>query len=323
MCLFDVASLLKVRSHSLLQCLLTQLCCLQVQLAHLALKELARVHAFAAHIRFCAAKMNLGVNFMHNTPNLDRVVEMSALTDALHAAFPDIEAPKDYPWPCQESVLQSGENGTSNVDVSNLQQESIISVSAGKVKGIDLADAALEHQGHIASDAVSMLQQWPLSARQRPVSAGVSQQSTTCHDSSVFSSMTICQAGLIQTSGDTAIRLRGWRATSPPCASLTLEDPALTIRRLVARNRQRPTSSPAISNTRSTRVGQLQCTSQQPYSAGGSRGETTQQKLPVGGLQAKQPSTAGPRVHGSRSTQQSKQSKQSDQTKLAGITRLA
>lgn len=32
--------------------------------------------AFAAHIRFCANKMQLGVNFLPNTPNYDRVVEM-------------------------------------------------------------------------------------------------------------------------------------------------------------------------------------------------------------------------------------------------------
>ncbi len=39
--------------------------------------------AFAEHIRFCANKMQLGVNFMPNTPNYDRVVEMQALNEAL------------------------------------------------------------------------------------------------------------------------------------------------------------------------------------------------------------------------------------------------
>jgi hypothetical protein len=32
--------------------------------------------AFAEHIRFCANKLQLGVNFLPNTPNYDRVVEM-------------------------------------------------------------------------------------------------------------------------------------------------------------------------------------------------------------------------------------------------------
>jgi hypothetical protein len=32
--------------------------------------------AFAEHIKFCANKLMLGVNFLPNTPNYDRVVEM-------------------------------------------------------------------------------------------------------------------------------------------------------------------------------------------------------------------------------------------------------
>ena len=43
-------------------------------MARLAQAELARVQAFAEHIRFCANKLQLGVNFMPNTPNFDRVV---------------------------------------------------------------------------------------------------------------------------------------------------------------------------------------------------------------------------------------------------------
>ena len=66
----------------------------------LAARELQRVAVFAAHIRRCAAKVVLGVN-LHgpSTPNLDRVVEMAALTDALVAAFPEVEVPRSYPWP--------------------------------------------------------------------------------------------------------------------------------------------------------------------------------------------------------------------------------
>lgn len=49
-------------------------------------------------IRACAEKMEIGVNFVAETPNLDRVVEMSALTEALSKAFPDM-TPDQYPWP--------------------------------------------------------------------------------------------------------------------------------------------------------------------------------------------------------------------------------
>ena len=48
--------------------------------------------------RVCAEKMEIGVNFVAGTPNLDRVVEMSALTEALQKAFPDL-TPDQYPWP--------------------------------------------------------------------------------------------------------------------------------------------------------------------------------------------------------------------------------
>lgn len=48
--------------------------------------------------RVCAEKLEIGVNFVPETPNLDRVVEMSALTQALHKAFPDL-TPDQYPWP--------------------------------------------------------------------------------------------------------------------------------------------------------------------------------------------------------------------------------
>ena len=34
------------------------------------------LQAFAEHIKFCANKLQLGVNFLPNTPNYDRVVEM-------------------------------------------------------------------------------------------------------------------------------------------------------------------------------------------------------------------------------------------------------
>ena len=48
--------------------------------------------------------MEVGVNYVPETPNLDRVVEMSALTEALHKAFPDMN-PDQYPWPASHGVL--------------------------------------------------------------------------------------------------------------------------------------------------------------------------------------------------------------------------
>lgn len=49
-------------------------------------------------LRACAERMEVGVNYVPETPNLDRVVEMSALTEALNKAFPDM-TPDQYPWP--------------------------------------------------------------------------------------------------------------------------------------------------------------------------------------------------------------------------------
>lgn len=38
--------------------------------------SLSFMQAFGEHIKFCANKLQLGVNFMNNVPNYDRVVEM-------------------------------------------------------------------------------------------------------------------------------------------------------------------------------------------------------------------------------------------------------
>ncbi|GLC39630.1 hypothetical protein PLESTM_000919800 [Pleodorina starrii] len=79
----------------------------KVHVARLAQAELARVQLFAEHIRFCANKFEMGVNFVPNTPNYDRVVEMQALTEALSKAFPDV-APNSLPWPDHERRLEPG-----------------------------------------------------------------------------------------------------------------------------------------------------------------------------------------------------------------------
>lgn len=52
--------------------------------------------------------MEIGVNYVPETPNLDRVVEMSALTEALTKAFPDMTADQ-YPWPASHG----GQGGVS------------------------------------------------------------------------------------------------------------------------------------------------------------------------------------------------------------------
>ena len=52
--------------------------------------------------------MEIGVNYVAETPNLDRVVEMSALTAALHKAFPDL-SPDQYPWPSSQDGGGPGE----------------------------------------------------------------------------------------------------------------------------------------------------------------------------------------------------------------------
>ncbi|GAX82053.1 hypothetical protein CEUSTIGMA_g9481.t1 [Chlamydomonas eustigma] len=80
----------------------------QVQIARLATAELGRVQAFAEHIKWCANKYGLGVNFMPNTPNFDRVVEMQALNEALQKAYPDMSS-DSYPWPDHD---RKGEQGT-------------------------------------------------------------------------------------------------------------------------------------------------------------------------------------------------------------------
>lgn len=51
---------------------------LQVVLAEVAAGELARVQRFLGHISHCAAKLQLGVNFGTNIPNLDRCVRGAA-----------------------------------------------------------------------------------------------------------------------------------------------------------------------------------------------------------------------------------------------------
>jgi len=80
----------------------------KVRIAAIAEVELGRVQAFAEHIKYCANKFELGVNLLPDTPNFERVVEMSALTDALRKAYVDIPREGDYPWPGYERKLELG-----------------------------------------------------------------------------------------------------------------------------------------------------------------------------------------------------------------------
>lgn len=77
-------------------------------MARLAQHELGRVLAFSEHIRVCANKFEVGVNFRINAPNYDRVVEMSALVAALNLAFPEYRDPSLYPWPGMERKMLPG-----------------------------------------------------------------------------------------------------------------------------------------------------------------------------------------------------------------------
>ncbi|KAG2495930.1 hypothetical protein HYH03_005861 [Edaphochlamys debaryana] len=107
----------------------------KVHVARLAQAELARVQAFAEHIRFCANKFEMGVNLLPNTPNYDRVVEMQALTEALAKAFPDL-APTALPWPDHERRLEPGTGWVAAPHTRPLTYrdpaETIARIAAGK-----------------------------------------------------------------------------------------------------------------------------------------------------------------------------------------------
>lgn len=62
--------------------------------------------------RICAEKMEIGVNYVPETPNLARVVEMKALTQALRKAFPEL-TPDQYPWPHRQKGGQVGYGWTT------------------------------------------------------------------------------------------------------------------------------------------------------------------------------------------------------------------
>ena len=107
--------------------------------------------------RVCAEMMEIGVNYIPETPNLDRVVEMSALTEALHKAFPHL-TPDQYPWP-------------------NTQDRGAGGVSKGAVRGAWPAPPKTRTSASSAQQALDRIRQAALPSR--PQSA-----SRVRHDSS-------------------------------------------------------------------------------------------------------------------------------------------
>lgn len=112
----------------------------QVKIARLAAIELGRVLAFAEHIRFCANKYGLGVNFMPNTPNYDRVVEMQALNESLMKAFPDMPS-DNYPWPDHERRGTKGTGWVAAPEARSLEMPDpaaeIIRIALGKASSTE------------------------------------------------------------------------------------------------------------------------------------------------------------------------------------------
>ena len=138
----------------------------QVKIARLALAELGRVQAFAEHIKFCANKFGLGVNFMPNTPNYDRVVEMQALIESLQRAFPDMQ-PEGYPWPDHE---RRGERGTGWVAAPEAKSltlpdpaAEIVRIALGKTR--PASSRSVTRSPLLGGNAALSPQHRPLSAR--------------------------------------------------------------------------------------------------------------------------------------------------------------
>lgn len=156
----------------------------QVQRARLALAELGRVQAFAEHIKFCANKLQLGINFMGGTPSYDRVVEMQALNESLAKAFPDYE-PQAYPWPGHERRREKGTGwvespATKQLDIRDPAQD-IMRIVAGKSRPASASAArpasARPATASAAGATVSSQVQRPMSAM--PGGVGVVTSTTT------------------------------------------------------------------------------------------------------------------------------------------------
>ncbi|KAG1678269.1 hypothetical protein FOA52_013890 [Chlamydomonas sp. UWO 241] len=143
-----------------------------VQVARLAAAELARVATFAEHIRMCANKYGLGVNFMPGTPCYDRVVEMQALNEALARAYPDYPSPDTYPWPDHETKA-AGTGWAPSPAAKPLNWEKQIGEVARYISDIALGKVApphLQNPRPASADPQRQRQQRPHSAA--PLSGG-------------------------------------------------------------------------------------------------------------------------------------------------------
>jgi hypothetical protein len=189
--------------------------------AQLAAAELARVKIFAAHMRHCAAKLQLGVNFLADTPNLDRVVEMSALTDALKAAFAEVQQPRDYPWPALQQQQQQWDS----------QQEMASAVLSAEV-GADIQEQQRPcstarfkvADGNLSCDALRP-RTAPAGGRQHVTAAAAAQAG--CIDAGTASR----HHALHDVSGSSKA---SWRAKSPVTFSIdaVLPDPTMLLQQL-------------------------------------------------------------------------------------------
>jgi len=149
----------------------------QVLTARLAQEELGRVMAFAEHIKWCANKLQLGVNFMPNTPCYERVVEMQALNEALIKAFPEFD-PSLYPWPDSELRLQPGTGWVVPPEAKSIDIKDpailIIELAAGKRSAASAIAATMaggpSATSHTTSSAAKLAGSRPKTAS-RPSSA--------------------------------------------------------------------------------------------------------------------------------------------------------
>jgi hypothetical protein len=143
----------------------------RVQVARIAAAELGRVAAFAEHIKVCANKFGLGVNFMPGTPCYDRVVEMQALNEALARAYPDYPSPDAYPWPDYETKA-AGTGWAPSPEAKPLNWEKQVGEVANYIRDIALGKVAPPHMDRHPRPASATRQQ-----QQRPQSASASHAS--------------------------------------------------------------------------------------------------------------------------------------------------
>lgn len=200
-------------------------CCVQALLAQLAATELGRVRAFATHIRACAAKLQLGINFLTETPNLDRVVEMSALTDALRAAFPDVVEPRDYPWPIEELSMQQQPEQQHQESLEGLPAHHQELWSSNSNRGLAVPASPMP-----AGPGSLAAADWGRAAPRPNTAPAASARADLCSPRST------CSLQLNMQSSLTA----GWHVRAPGVVDYkaALQDPALLLRQL-----QRPRSS--------------------------------------------------------------------------------